>query len=279
MKKNTSTTQSLDKLHTQLFYKIDGKFVTRDKTIKSRHIDDKILPIYAADKITGFMENIEDMKDYKSRFIGTKHFDLQTNKRIIKDKSVTIENRLKRQLENFQNYTDGVCKIFAGNDPTKFAIVDPEDLERCGVKKWFIFQSSNNEYYLTTYAGSYKTILLHRFILGLGDKSDGLVVDHIDGNSLNCRKSNLQLLTHGDNIRKTTKTYGNCKYKGVSRTKTGRYNVCFRDANGIGRKMKGSWDNAIDAAQAYDQMIVMIYPIEKCVLNKNLFPQDFPEGK
>lgn len=49
-----------------------------------------------------------------------------------------------------------------------------------------------------------KKFLIHRLVYETfkGIIPKGLVVDHIDGNRLNNTLDNLQLLTHGDNIRK-----------------------------------------------------------------------------
>lgn len=44
---------------------------------------------------------------------------------------------------------------------------------------------------------------MHRFVLGLPPKpSDGLVVDHLNGATLDNRKCNLEIVTHLENMRR-----------------------------------------------------------------------------
>lgn len=61
-------------------------------------------------------------------------------------------------------------------------------------------------------SGRIRKIRAHRLVWEYfkGPIPEDLVVDHIDGNKLNNSLSNLQLLSHGDNIRK----HHNKEYKG-----------------------------------------------------------------
>ncbi len=91
---------------------------------------------------------------------------------------------------------------------------------------------------------------MHRQIM---NAPAGLVVDHIDGNGLNNRKSNLRVCTQGQNSL-NSRPRRNCssRYKGVSFYKRDKiwqaqifYN--FRTIN-IGR-----FDDEVEAALAYDR--------------------------
>lgn len=46
--------------------------------------------------------------------------------------------------------------------------------------------------------GKLFTMYLHRFVMNVGLKDE---LDHIDGNGLNCQKSNLRIVTRSENIR------------------------------------------------------------------------------
>lgn len=75
-----------------------------------------------------------------------------------------------------------------------FAEIDEDDVERVSKFKWGKNNKSNPH---TTYAQSVtggKKIHLHRFIMGLGDyNTDKRIINHIDGNGLNNKKSNLEI--------------------------------------------------------------------------------------
>lgn len=85
----------------------------------------------------------------------------------------------------------------------KFALVDDEDFEFLNQMKWFFNlknKQSSGYAQRNKYLGSkkYKTVYMHREIM---KARDGQEVDHINGNSLDNRKSNLRLVSHAINMR------------------------------------------------------------------------------
>lgn len=61
--------------------------------------------------------------------------------------------------------------------------------------------------------GKYKTILMHREIMR---PSDGYVIDHINGDGLDCRRANMRIVTQGQNsINKRVKFDSRTGIKGV----------------------------------------------------------------
>jgi hypothetical protein len=74
------------------------------------------------------------------------------------------------------------------------AEVDEEDFERVNKYKWGKNTSSSaNTIYAQTGCGKTKKHL-HRVIMGLGDyKDDKRIINHIDGDGLNNKKSNLEI--------------------------------------------------------------------------------------
>lgn len=85
------------------------------------------------------------------------------------------------------------------------ALVDDADYALVNQFKWSASESQGNGRTAKFYAarlerqtpGKYKKKYLHRFVLG--DYQGPLVVDHINGNSLDCRKENLRLVTKKEN--------------------------------------------------------------------------------
>lgn len=98
----------------------------------------------------------------------------------------------------------------------KIAVVDAVDAAVIAARLWFCYPSGNT-FYAATHsrdAGKQISIPLHRMIL---QPPDGLFVDHIDGDGLNNRRSNLRAATRSENIRnRRTNTNNTSGYKGVS---------------------------------------------------------------
>lgn len=107
----------------------------------------------------------------------------------------------------------------------QIALVDDEDFERVSAHKWYAFWSPDTKSYYayrTAWNGSaYQTWFLHRVVLGL-DKGDPREGDHINRNTLDCRRDNLRIVTSAQNkwnsgIRKDN-TFG---FPGIKRSGKG----------------------------------------------------------
>jgi len=73
-------------------------------------------------------------------------------------------------------------------------LIDAETLDIIGGRS--VFLASRGRYPAIKLNG--KKQKLHRLVL---DAPDGVHVDHIDGNVLDCRRANLRLCSHGENMR------------------------------------------------------------------------------
>lgn len=134
-------------------------------------------------------------------------------------------------------------------------LMDAEDLERYGQEKWNICSEGyvvRSEY---IGQGKSKRIRLHREIM---DAPEDLEVDHINGNPLDNRKSNLRLCTPKENswnrgIRKDNTT----GYKGVFRRegiKTGKMWYAK-----VGHFHTEYFETKEEAANAYDYYALKFY--------------------
>lgn len=125
--------------------------------------------------------------------------------------------------------------IVTSNKYGKFAIlIDIEDYEKVSKYHWSIgaYGNSKTNRFKLHYATNKNVGLLHRFITGCGK---GYVVDHINGNINDNRKSNLRICTISEN-RKNNPLYHNNKsgYPGViwyHYTKTPKW-LCQIKVNG-----------------------------------------------
>ena len=99
----------------------------------------------------------------------------------------------------------------------KVALIDDADWEFVSGFKWYAFKDKNTFYARTNVRradGTRTTIKMHRLLLGL---TDPLVqADHIDGNGLNNRRSNLRACTNTENQWNTGAKINNTSgFKGV----------------------------------------------------------------
>jgi hypothetical protein len=129
-----------------------------------------------------------------------------------------------------------------------YAIVDDDDYERVSQFKWtyskgYAVRSVKDE------QGRWVHQLLHRFILNAPEE---LKVDHINGNALDNRKSNLRLCTQKDNSRNSKKPKNNTSgYKGVTydrRKKKWKAQIKVNYKN----IFLGHFDSKHDAARMYN---------------------------
>ncbi len=93
---------------------------------------------------------------------------------------------------------------------------------------------------------------LHRFLM---DAPEGYVVDHINGDTLDNRRSNLRVVTQRQNIA-NSRTYNRTGYKGVTR-RGRRWVAQIRDGARI--RIIGSFFSLEDAARAYDAEAYRMY--------------------
>lgn len=93
----------------------------------------------------------------------------------------------------------------------RFALVDEADADRVSKHSWRSWNPHRNTVYAVAYVGG-RTAKLHQFILG---EAHGRVIDHIDGDGLNNRRSNLRFATVAQNAHNSRPRAGSSKYKGV----------------------------------------------------------------
>jgi hypothetical protein len=155
-----------------------------------------------------------------------------------------------------------------------FALVDRDTFDAL-VKlnlRWFATTRKH-----TTYAardrivGKVKVrIYLHRWIL---DAPDHLIVDHINGNGLDNRRSNLRIVTTSENSRnRVRKTPGGSDFLGVAKiSKSENWRAYAHD--GESQICIGVWPTQELAASARDHYVEEKYPTAR--LN---FPNGTPHG-
>lgn len=123
--------------------------------------------------------------------------------------------------------------------------VDDLDYRVVGNIKFYAVVVSGKPYAQTNING--KVVRLHQIILG---KKSGYEIDHINGDSLDNRRSNLRFCTHAENMY-NKKMYKNNKLgvKGVFlETNSGRYVAQVRK---FGKRIVKRFSTILEAEKAY----------------------------
>jgi hypothetical protein len=144
----------------------------------------------------------------------------------------------------------------------KFAIVDAEDFDRLNQYKWCAVQYGEN-FYANRNGGKlgkfHRTFIvkMHREVL---QDPPGMIVDHINHNGLDNRKSNLRIVTREQNLWNSRKNIscGTSKYKGVTyfkRDNRWRAYITYKKK----RTFIGSFLDEDTAAKAYDEKAKQLF--------------------
>lgn len=147
------------------------------------------------------------------------------------------------------------CRIYFRDG--SFFVIDEEDFKEVSRYSWAlgkrgypIAHTSRRD------PNGYKTFSLHRLIMNPGDTED---VDHISGDKLDNRKSNLRICSHQENMfnqkLRETNTTG---YYGVSKMKScGKYEA-YIHIDGR-KKYLGLFETAEGAALARDSAAIRLF--------------------
>lgn len=137
-------------------------------------------------------------------------------------------------------------------------LVDIEDIPKIFNYSWHIFYNRNHVYVRGWHRETRKKIFLHRFILDVrpGDK---IHIDHINGNTLDNRKSNLRICTPLENSRNTKLYKSNTSgFKGVYWCKAANNWMAYITVNKK-RINLGLFVSKIEAAKAYNDAAIKYF--------------------
>lgn len=137
-------------------------------------------------------------------------------------------------------------------------LISPQDYDRASKYSWGIVCQDENRprrpiYAMATVRG--RRVYLHRFLMRT---RSGEEVNHIDGNGLNCQRSNMENCKPKHNRRafQLKNPKSTSIYRGVSwckQTNSWRANIGFKTCTKAKRSINlGRFESEIQAAKAYD---------------------------
>lgn len=106
-----------------------------------------------------------------------------------------LNNRTKyktlyKGINKFEVTNSGVYLIIENDDNVNKILIDPDDIYEVCNCKWFMIDN-----YAATHIGK-SIVKLHTLLLG---SKDNYVIDHINGNTFDNRRSNLRHIRYGEN--------------------------------------------------------------------------------
>lgn len=139
---------------------------------------------------------------------------------------------------------DGITLVFLTKG--RVAIIDSADAELVLSRNWRVSESNGKWY--ACLKGPQANHYLHRILM---DAPQGMTVDHINGNSLDCRRSNMRVCTKSQNNANMRKHRDNRSgFIGVRLHRSGNtWQARFKG------KHLGCYSTAEEAAKAYDEVV------------------------
>lgn len=128
----------------------------------------------------------------------------------------------------------------------KTILVDDCDFDALSSRSWYY---SVRGYATASIQGKHKS--LHRFLL---NPPNGVHIDHINGNRLDNRRSNLRTCNNAENCRNSVKKPGSNKFKGVYFEKNSKRKNKYQASIVVDYKKihLGRWPTEAEAAKAYN---------------------------
>ncbi len=142
-------------------------------------------------------------------------------------------------------------KLLLSEKKNIYTTVSDEDYAWASQFKWSASLCANKgNYYamrVVTTNKKRKSLKLHREI---SKCPSGMVVDHINGDTLDNRRENLRIVTHQENMSNQTKRKGSSQYRGVTFKKDRQRWVAQIQVNGM-RTYLGAFETEEEAAKAF----------------------------
>lgn len=133
--------------------------------------------------------------------------------------------------------------------------VDWDDMKAVGLHKWFPVKHHTGKLYVNGKVGG-KSMKLHNYLM---KPPAGMIVDHVNGDTLDNRRDNLRICTREQNARnRATNKTNKCGYKGVDWCE---HIKKWRSRISVNKKTIhiGVYEEIEDAVMAYNEAAVRLH--------------------
>lgn len=161
-----------------------------------------------------------------------------------------VEERNEKMKKPNKYDLSGEYGICYSNNSDDIILFDLEDYDKIKDYGWHVMLHNRTRLYKTVSATKNKKLIrMHRLILGVDDPS--IIIDHINRNPLDNRKSNLRFCTMRENAYNSGAREGR-KYKGVCKYRDGKRWVAKIGYDGNDYHI-GIFNTPEEAALAYNE--------------------------
>jgi len=173
-------------------------------------------------------------------------------------------------MNNYKHNGNGTTTIIVESKThgTFNITIDTEDHPKVEGRRWYVGKSTSHKYKDVFYVKSNgkrmgagkrePTVRLHRVITSA---PKGMQIDHINGDPLDNKQSNLRLVTNAENQHNQGKRGGSSRYKGICKVKSrakipgpSKWEARIRVSGE--KKYLGTYTTQEEAARAYDLGVV-----------------------
>lgn len=156
-------------------------------------------------------------------------------------------SKYKNDMVVYSTHAEVILYDKYGNEKAR-ALIDLGDIEKVGKYRWYATEKG--------YVKSQNNLRLHRLVM---NATEDYLVDHINRNPLDNRKSNLRMCTQAENSRNVGVSQANSTgFKGVYFEKLNNKYRARIKYNGK-RISLGCYMNPVDAAIAYDKKAIELF--------------------
>lgn len=228
--------QSRNELGIRGVYRKDVRFVAR-------------IYIDGRNAYLGTFDTIEEAVEARKRA------ELEIHGEFSRKTDMVVHERVQhidRDYKPEEYYIDGYGMVYrVPLTKGKYAFIDIEDYDLVSEHSWHAsLAKSNNSYYAKTNVrinGKQRSMSMHKLLM---NPKKGMVVDHINGNTLDNRRCNLRICTQADNAKNSKTPKSNTSgYKGIVKKSSTRWQAIITSD---GKRINlGSFPTPEEAYAAY----------------------------